>query len=400
MKILVLNCGSSSVKYQLFDMTDESVLAKGLVERVGMTDAILTHRPTGKEKYCHVEPILEHTSAIKVVTNILVHPEHGVIQDVKEIDAVGHRVVHGGEKFNQSTLITQEIKNVLTEYIELAPLHNPPNLKGIAAAESVLPDVPQVGVFDTAFHATIPRYAYMYALPYTLYQRYKIRRYGFHGTSHKFVARRVAQLMQKEFSALKIITCHLGNGASITAVDRGKSVETSMGFTPLEGLIMGTRAGDIDPAIIPYVMTKEELSLGEVDAMLNKHSGVLGISGIGSDMRDIEKAAEEGHERAQLALDMYRYRIRKYIGAYVAVMNGVDAIVFTAGIGENDPGSRTVIGKQLGFLGIEIDEKQNNCRGVEREISTPASKVKVWVIPTNEELMIARDTMEILMAKK
>lgn len=399
MKILVLNCGSSSVKYQLFDMTDESVLAKGLVERVGMTDAILTHRPAGKEKYCHVEPILEHTSAIKVVTNILVHPEHGVIRDVKEIDAVGHRVVHGGEKFSQSTLITQEVKNVLTEYIELAPLHNPPNLKGIAAAESVLPDVPQVGVFDTAFHSTIPRCAYLYALPYALYQRYRIRRYGFHGTSHKFVAQRVAQLMQKEFSALKIITCHLGNGASITAVDRGQSVETSMGFTPLEGLIMGTRAGDIDPAIIPYVMAKEELSLGEVDAMLNKHSGMLGVSGIGSDMRDIEKAAEGGHERAQLALEMYRYRIRKYIGAYVAAMNGVDAIVFTAGIGENDPTSRAIIGKHLSFFGVEIDEERNNCRGVEREISTLASKVKVWVIPTNEELMIARDTMEILMAK-
>ena len=400
MKILVINCGSSSLKYQLFDMTDESVLAKGIVERIGMSDAILSHQPTGKDKYRHVEPILEHMAALKVVTNILVHSEHGVIKDVHEIDAVGHRVVHGGEKFTESTLLTEEVKDVLTEYIELAPLHNPPNLKGIVAAENALPDVPQVGVFDTAFHATIPRHAYMYALPYALYQRYRVRRYGFHGTSHKFVARRVAQLMQKDLSSLKIITCHLGNGASITAVNQGKSVDTSMGFTPLEGLIMGTRAGDIDPAIIPYVMAKEELSLGEVDAMLNKHSGVLGISGIGSDMRDIEDAEAAGNERAKLALDMYRYRILKYIGAYAAAMGGVDAIVFTAGIGENDPVSRAIIGKQLAFMGVEIDEEQNNCRGKEREITTPTSKVKMWVIPTNEELMIARDTMEIVMGKK
>lgn len=400
MKILVINCGSSSLKYQLFDMTDESVLAKGIVERIGMTDAILNHKPTGKDKYRHVEAILEHTAAFKVVTNILVHPEHGVLKDVREIEAVGHRVVHGGEKFSESTLLTDEVKEAITEYIELAPLHNPPNLKGITAAENVLSGVPQVCVFDTAFHATIPPHAYMYALPYTLYQRYRVRRYGFHGTSHKFVARRVAQLMQKDITDLKIITCHLGNGASITAVDRGKSVDTSMGFTPLEGLMMGTRSGDIDPAIIPFVMAKEELSLGEVDAMLNKHSGAMGVSGISSDMRDIEDAEAEGNERATLALGMYRYRILKYIGAYAAAMSGVDVIVFTAGIGENDPVSRAIIGKQLAFLGVEIDEERNNFRGKEREITTPTSKVKMWVVPTNEELMIARDTMEIAMANK
>ena len=400
MKILVLNCGSSSLKYQLFDMTDESVLAKGLVERIGMTDAILTHRPTGKDKYRNVEPLLEHTAAIKTVTNALIHSEHGVIKDIKEIDAVGHRVVHGGEKFSDSTLITEEVKEVLEEYIELAPLHNPPNLKGIAAAEDALPGVPQVGVFDTAFHATIPPYAYLYALPYTLYQRHKIRRYGFHGTSHKFVARRVAELMKQEMSSLKIITCHLGNGASIAAVDKGKSVDTSMGFTPLEGLIMGTRAGDIDPAIIPYVMAKEELSLGEVDAMLNKHSGVLGISGIGSDMRDIEDGVEAGNERAQLALDMYTYRIRKYIGAYAAAMDGVDVIVFTAGVGENGPVPRQAICQHLDYLGVEFDEELNDFKGEEREITKPSSKVKIWVVPTNEELMIARDTMDIVKGRE
>ena len=396
MKILVLNCGSSSVKYQLFDMTDESVLAKGLVERVGMTDAILTHRPTGGNKYRNVEAILEHTTAIKAVTNALIHPLHGVIEDIKAIDAVGHRVVHGGERFSQSILIDEEVKEAIEEYIELAPLHNPPNLKGILAAEQAIPEVPQVAVFDTAFHSTIPPYAYLYGLPYTLYQRYKIRRYGFHGTSHKFVARRAAELMSAERTTLKIITCHLGNGASVTAVDRGKSVDTSMGFTPLEGLIMGTRAGDIDPAIIPFVIAKEEISIGEVDAMLNKHSGVLGLTGLSSDMRDIEDAADEGNKRAQLALEMYIYRIRKYIGAYAAAMDGVDVIVFTAGIGERSPIVRAGVCKQLGYLGAEFDATKNDFKSEEREISTPSSKVKLWVIPTNEELMIARDTMEIV----
>ncbi len=395
MKILVLNCGSSSVKYQLFDMTDETVLAKGVVERIGMSDAILTHRPKDGEKHRHVQAIFEHGAAIKAVTAALTDPDHGVIADVQEIDAVGHRVVHGGEKFKQSTLINKEVKDVLEEYIELAPLHNPPNLKGIVAAEEAMPNAPQIAVFDTAFHATIPAYAYLYALPYTLYQRYKIRRYGFHGTSHKFVARRVADLLQTNISDLKIITCHLGNGASIAAVDGGESVDTSMGFTPLEGLIMGTRAGDIDPAIIPFVMAKEELSIGEVDAMLNKHSGVLGVTGM-SDMRDIEDSAAEGNDKAQLALEMYAYRIRKYIGAYAAAMDGVDVIVFTGGIGERGPIPRSMICSKLGFLGVDFDAEANEFKGEEQAISKPDSSVKVWVVPTNEELMIARETQEIV----
>lgn len=400
MKILVLNCGSSSVKYQLFDMTDESVLAKGVVERIGMTDAILTHRPAGGEKYREVDVILEHTAAIKVVLKALTNEEHGVIQNVKEIDAVGHRVVHGGEQYSESVIITKDVESAITDYIELAPLHNPPNLKGIMASEAEMPDVPQVAVFDTAFHSTLPPYAYLYGLPYTLYQRYKIRRYGFHGTSHKFVAIRAAKLLKQDIRDLKLITCHLGNGASITAIDRGKSVDTTMGFTPLEGLMMGTRSGDIDPAIIPFVMAKEELSIGEVDAMLNKHSGVLGISGISSDMRDIEEAIQVMHERAQLAHNMYCYRIRKYIGAYAAAMNGVDAIVFTAGIGERGPMQRKAVCSELSYLGVDFDEKANEFKADEREITKPNSKVKVWVIPTNEELMIAQETLELVKKQK
>jgi acetate kinase len=395
MKILVLNCGSSSVKYQLFDMTDESVLAKGIVERIGMTDAILTHRPAEGEKFRAVKTILEHTTAIKTVLEALTHEEHGVIHDVKEIDAVGHRVVHGGEQYSKSEIVTTAVKAAIEDNIELAPLHNPPNLKGILATEAEMPNVPQVAVFDTAFHSTLPPYAYLYGLPYTLYQRYKIRRYGFHGTSHKYVAIRVAKLMRKDIRDLKIITCHLGNGASVTAVDQGKSVDTSMGFTPLEGLMMGTRSGDIDPAIIPFVMAKEELSIGEVDAMLNKHSGILGVSGISSDMRDIEDAVQEFNERAQLAHTMYCYRIRKYIGAYAAVMNGVDVIVFTAGIGERGPMQRKAICSQLSYLGVDFDEERNDVKAEEREVTTPDSNVKVWVIPTNEELMIARETLEL-----
>jgi len=394
-KILVLNCGSSSVKYQLFDMTDESVLAGGIIERIGMTDAILTHRPAGGEKYRNVQVVLEHTTAIKVVVKALLDPDHGVIQDITEIKAVGHRVVHGGEKFTESTLVDEEVKDAIKEYFELAPLHNPAHLKGILAVEDSIPDAPQVVVFDTAFHSTIPNYAYLYGLPYTLYQRYRIRRYGFHGTSHKFVAHRAAELLNRPITDLKIITCHLGNGASITAVDKGKSVDTSMGLTPLEGLIMGTRCGDIDPAIIPFVMAKEDISIREVDAMLNKHSGVLGITGLSSDMRDLEDAAEEGDERAQLALDMYCYRVRKYIGAYAAAMNGVDVIVFTAGVGENGPIPRSILCPHLTYLGAEFDPSVNNFKGKEREISKPGSKVKLWVIPTNEELVIARDTMEL-----
>ncbi len=395
MKILVLNCGSSSVKYQLFDMTDESVIAKGLVERIGMTDAILTHRPTGGEKQRQVQMILEHTTAIKVVARALVDPKHGVLKNIQEIDSVGHRVVHGGEKFTESALVDDSVKDAIEEYFDLAPLHNPAHLRGILAIEDTMGDVPQVVVFDTAFHATIPKYAFLYALPYTLYQRHRIRRYGFHGTSHKFVAARAAELLGRPIEELKIITCHLGNGASITAIDGGKSVDTSMGLTPLEGLIMGTRCGDIDPAIIPFLMAKEESSISEVDSMLNKHSGLLGITGLSSDMRDLEDAVEEGDERAQLGMEMYCYRIRKYIGSYAAAMNGIDAIVFTAGVGECGPIQRSMICQKLGYLGADFNPDVNEFKAKEREISKPDSKVKLYVIPTNEELVIARDTLKL-----
>ncbi len=395
MKVLVLNCGSSSVKYQLFDMRDESVLAKGLIERIGMSDAILTHRPTDKEKIRTVQPILEHTTAVKVVVNALVHPEHGVIESIMEIDAVGHRIVHGGEKFTASAIVDDSVKDAIEEYFDLAPLHNPAHLKGILAAEDAMPGVPQVVVFDTSFHLTIPKYAYLYGLPYTLYQRYRVRRYGFHGTSHKYVSHRAAELLGRPYDDVKIITCHLGNGASIAAIDHGKCVDTSMGFTPLEGLIMGTRCGDIDPAIIPFIMAKEDISIVELDSMLNKHSGILGVTGLSSDMRDLEDAAAAGDERAMLAMEMYTYRIRKYIGAYAAAMNGVDAIVFTAGIGERGPMQREMICPHLSFLGADFDLAANDFKGEEREITTPASKVKIFVIPTDEELVIARDTMEL-----
>ena len=394
MIVLVLNCGSSSLKYQLFDMTDESVLAKGLVERIGRNDAILTHRPSGKSQFRKVKAMLEHGAAIKSVTKALTSPEHGVIQNIQEIEAVGHRIVHGGEKLNRTTLITDEVKKGIEDCIELAPLHNPPHIMGINAAKAAMPGIPQAAVFDTAFHATLPPHAYLYALPYAFYHRYKIRRYGFHGTSHKFVAFRTAELMQKDIASLKLITCHLGNGASITAINGGKSVETSMGFTPLEGLVMGTRSGDIDPAIIPYIMGKEGITVSEVDSMLNKHSGLQGVTGLSSDMRDIQNAASEGNTRARQALDMYNHRILKYIGGYTAIMNGVDVIVFTAGIGENSSAMREKICTQLSYLGVEFDPERNNNGKGEREITFPGSKVKVWVVPTNEELMIARETVE------
>jgi acetate kinase len=392
MNILVLNCGSSSLKYRLFDMTDESVLAKGQIERIGMDEAILTHRPTGKDQFRQVAALYEHGAAIQLVTQALTYPDHGVIPDITAIKAVGHRVVHGGERFTESVLVTSEVKEAIREYFDLAPLHNPPNLKGITAAENVIPGVPQVAVFDTAFHTTLAPHAYLYPLPYMLYKRHKIRRYGFHGTSHKFVAARAAELMKADIDSLKIITCHLGNGASITAVDGGKSVDTSMGFTPLEGLMMGTRSGDIDPAIIKFLISKEGLTIREVDSMLNRHSGVLGIFGISSDMRDLAEAVDEGNQLAQYALDMYVHRVRKYIGAYAAEMNGVDVIVFTAGIGENNAAVREKICSRLSWMGVEFDAERNNVRGEEREITTPSSRTKVWIIPTNEELMIARDT--------
>lgn len=399
MKVLVLNCGSSSLKYQLFDATDESVLAKGRVERIGIDGSFLVHKGSGDE--IKVETAMpDHKVAIKNVLNMLTNEKYGVIKSFDEIGAVGHRVVHGGEDFSGSVLITEAVKASLTRNIELAPLHNPPNLMGIEAIETAMPGVPNIGVFDTAFHSTMPKFSYLYALPYHLYEKYKIRRYGFHGTSHKFVSQRCAVLMGKPIEDLKIITAHLGNGCSLTAIDGGKSVDTSMGFTPLEGVMMGTRSGDFDPAIVGYVMQKEHLDFEGFSKMVNKDSGMLGITGISSDMRDVETAADAGNERAILGLDMFEYQIRKMIGSYVAVLNGVDALVFTAGIGENDSVMRSKICDHLGWLGVEINEELNNNRKIkEKELSTANSKIRVFVIPTNEELAIARDTYAIVSGK-
>lgn len=395
MNIFVLNCGSSSLKYKLYAMENEQVLAEGRVERIGQENAAIAHQSAGKEKISKTMPILEHTVAIQECLNLLTHPEHGIIKSVNEIDAVGHRVVHGGESFSDSVLINERTKEILDSLSELAPLHNPANVTGIRAAEKIMPLVPQVAVFDTAFHSSIPASGYLYAIPYNVYQRHKVRRYGFHGTSHKYVSQRTAEMMGRNIEELKIVSCHLGNGASIAAVAHGKSIDTSMGFTPLEGLMMGTRSGDIDPGAIFYIMKKENLSLHEIDSMLNKHSGLYGIAGV-SDMRDIEKGIAEDDKLTKLAFDIYEYRIRKYIGSYIAAMNGVDAIVFTAGIGENTPSLRAALAKNLSYLGIELNEEANKKRGQDLEISTPNSKVKVFVIPTDEELVIARDTAAIV----
>ena len=395
MKVLVINCGSSSLKYQLFDMTDETVLAKGLIERIGMDGSILTHCPGELDKIEIAADIPNHAVALQMVMAALISEKHGVIKSMDEISAIGHRVVHGAEKFASSVLITSEVMRALEECVEMAPLHNPPNIVGINACKELMPKVPQVGVFDTAFHQTMPKAAFLYGFPYEAYTKYGIRRYGFHGTSHKYVSQRCGDLMGKHASDLRIITCHLGNGASIAAVKYGRSIMTSMGFTPLEGLIMGTRCGDIDPAIPVYMMKKTGMTLEEVDNIMNKKSGVLGISGVSSDFRDIEKAAKEGNERAQLALDMFSGEVRKYIGAYVAIMGGVDAIVFTAGLGENSIEMRDMICNGLEYLGTRIDEVRNNVRGKAQEISVEGSKVKIFVIPTNEELVIARDTRDI-----
>ena len=392
MKILVINAGSSSLKYQLFDMTDESVLAKGLVERIGLPGSILIHRP-GDAKVEIKEEIENHAKAISLVLAALTDKDHGVVKSLEEISCVGHRVVHGGEAFCGSVAITPAVMEALKENIELAPLHNPPNIMGIDACTELMPGVPQVGVFDTAFHQTMPAEAFIYALPYEYYEKYKVRRYGFHGTSHRFVTQRALDMLGNPNA--KIVTCHLGNGASLAAVKAGKCIDTSMGLTPLEGLAMGTRSGDIDPAIIEFIMNKENLTIAQMSNVLNKKSGVLGISGVSSDFRDIEGAAEEGNKRARLALDRFAYVVKKYIGSYVAAMDGVDAIVFTAGLGENSASMREKICSGLTFLGIEIDPAKNKIRGEEIEISTANSKTKVLVIPTNEELMIARDTVEI-----
>lgn len=396
MKVLVINCGSSSLKYQLINMENESVLAIGLVERIGIDGSVLKHEIPGMDKVIIETPMPDHKVALEIVMNALINPEHGAIKSMEEISAVGHRVVHAGEKFASSVVITEEVIKALEETIELAPLHNPPNLIGIRACQQLLPNVPMVSVFDTAFHQTMPPSSYIYALPYEYYKEYGVRRYGFHGTSHKYVSQRAAELMNKDLKDLRIITCHLGNGASIAAVQNGKVVDTSMGFTPLEGLIMGTRCGDMDPAIVTFLMGKLNIDAGQVNDIMNKKSGVLGISGVSSDFRDIEKAAEEGNERAQLALETYYKRVKKYIGAYMAEMGGVDAIVFTAGLGENSIEARKEICKGLEGLGIEIDDTRNNVRGKDTLVSTDASKVAVYCIPTNEELMIARDTKELV----
>lgn len=396
MKILVINCGSSSLKYQLINMEDEFVQAKGLVERIGMEGSILTQKVNG-EKYVIEQPMKDHKDAIKLVLDALVDVNHGVIKDMSEISAVGHRVVHAGEKYSKSVLITDEVMKVLEDCIKLAPLHNPPNIIGIEACKSLMPNTPMVAVFDTAFHQTIPDYAYIYPLPYELYTKYGVRKYGFHGTSHRYVSEMAAKMLGKDIKDLKIITCHLGNGASLCAIQNGKSIETSMGFTPLEGIAMGTRSGSVDPAIITFMMKELNLSIDDVNDILNKKSGVYGISGVSSDFRDLEKAASEGNHRAQLALDVFHYKVKKFIGSYAAVMGGVDCVVFTAGLGENSFGSRGKICEGLEFLGIKLDPNRNKkTRGEAQVISTPDSKVKVLAIPTNEELMIARDTKEII----
>lgn len=397
MKVLVINCGSSSLKYQLIDMNTEESIAQGLVERIGIEGSVLTQKVEGREKYIIKQPMKDHKVAIQLVLGALVDKENGVISSMDEISAVGHRVVHGGEKFKSSVVINEEVKEYIRECFKLAPLHNPANMIGIEACEELMPNVPMVAVFDNAFHSTMPEKAYLYALPYELYTKHGIRKYGFHGTSHKYVSQKAAELLGKDIKDLKIITCHLGNGSSVTAVKGGVSIDTSMGFTPLEGLAMGTRSGNIDPAIIPFLMKEEGLTIEEVDNLLNKKSGVLGISGISSDFRDIEDAAfKEGVHRAQLALDIFEYKVKATIGAYAAIMGGVDAIVFTAGVGENGPESREGILKGLEFLGVEIDTEKNKIRGKVREISKEGSKVKAFVIPTNEELVIARDTVELI----
>ena len=397
MKILVVNSGSSSIKYQLFNMTDDSVLAKGLVERIGITNSIVNHYPFKKDPVITHQDVPNPKAGIKLMMDALLHPDYGAIKDISEISAVGHRVVHGGEKFSGSVLLTDEVMNVLRECIELAPLHNPPNILGIEVCKELMPGIPQVGVFDTAFHQTIPEYAYLYGIPYKFYQKYKIRRYGFHGTSHKYVAQRAAEILKKPLEELKIITCHLGNGSSITAVKNGISVDTSLGFGTVSGIIMGTRCGDIDPAIIPFLIDKEQLSVEEINRVIYKKSGFLGLSeGISSDKRDLRKRANQGDKRAIRTISVFTYGIKKYIGAYAAAMGGVDVVVFTAGIGENSVETRAEVCGGLEFLGIKIDLEKNRVRGQEAIISTNNSIVKVMVIPTNEELMIAKDTAEIL----
>jgi acetate kinase len=399
MKILVINSGSSSIKYQLFNMETKEVLAKGLVDKIGLNGSYIKNERSDGDKVKLEGDIYDHQNGIEYVLGVLISEKHGSLKKLSDIDAVGHRVVHGGEAFNGSVMITTEMIAKMEELIELAPLHNPPNLKGIYAVTSLMPDVPQVGVFDTAFHQTMDPHSYMYALPYALYTKYGIRRYGFHGTSHRYVSHRVAELMNKDIEDLKIISCHLGNGASIAAIKHGKSIDTSMGLTPVEGLMMGTRTGDLDVGALTFIMGKEVIGLDATNTLLNKHSGVLGISGVSSDMREVEEAAESGNERAKLALDMYQYRVKKYIGSYTAAMGGVDVIIFTGGIGENADEMRKSITSNFEYLGLEFDDSKNKgVRGKEVELTKDSSKVKVWIVPTDEELVIARDTFDIVKA--
>ncbi len=397
MKVLVVNCGSSSLKYQFIDMEKEEVLVKGLVERIGMDGSQCKHEVPGKEKEIIKTPMKDHSVAIQVVIDALTDDKIGVIKSMDEINAIGHRVVHGGEKFAESVIITDEVIQAIEDCNELAPLHNPANLMGIRACQQIMPNVPMVAVFDTAFHQTMPAENYLYALPYELYEKYAIRKYGFHGTSHKYVAQRAAELIGKPLEELNLITCHLGNGASICAIKNGKSFDTSMGFTPLDGLVMGTRTGSLDPSISTFLHNNADMSIDEIDTLYNKKSGVLGISGVSSDFRDIEKAAEEGNERAKLALDVFTNRVQFYIGGYTALLEKVDAIIFTAGLGENSPEARNAICEGLQCLAVELDETlDTGLRGKEALVSKAQSDVKIFVIPTNEELMIAKDTEELV----
>ena len=396
MKILVINCGSSSLKYQVFDMSNEAVLAKGLVEKIGLPGSFLKHRRKEEDNIIMESDMPNHEAAIGLVMDALLDERHGVVKSMDEIEAVGHRVVHAGERYAGSVLINEDVMHALRQCIELAPLHNPPNIMGIEVCAKLMPNVKHVAVFDTAFHQTMPQTAYLYGVPLSLYRKYGLRRYGFHGTSHRYVSERAAHMLGRPTSEVKVITCHLGNGASVAAIDGGRSIDTSMGFTPLEGLIMGTRSGDLDPAVVPFLMEKENMNSEQISSFLNKKCGVMGISEVSSDFRVIEEAAAKGNDQAQLALDMYYYRVRKYVGAYAAALGRVDAIVFTAGLGENSPEIREAVCKHLGFMGVELDLAKNRVRGKEVDLSSEGAKVKVLLIPTNEELIIARDTRELV----
>ena len=400
MKILILNCGSSSIKYQLFNMADKLLIAKGGIEKLGMKGSFLKHVRQDGQVVIFEGEIMDHKIGIEYILGILTSPKHGCLESLHELDAIGHRVVHGGERFNKSVLLTEEVIAEVTKCIDIAPLHNPPNLKGINAMEELIPGIPQVAVFDTAFHQTMEPKAYMYGIPYALYKKYGIRRYGFHGTSHRYVTNRACEFLGVNYNEQRIISCHLGNGASVAAIKNGKSFDTSMGFTPIEGLIMGTRCGDLDVGVVNYIMEKEEIGLRSASTLFNKHSGMLGISGVSSDMREIEMAKDKGDERAKLALEVYNYKVKKYVGSYIAAMGGLDILIMTGGVGENADSTREGICGELDFLGVSLDYEKNKGFRSEGIISTPESKVKILVVPTNEELMIALDTEEIVLNRK